>query len=61
MPIDSASKRRENEGAEQRSFAARVWPVLIELWMAGLLAACFVIRILGSGLGQRLLARLGHG
>jgi len=29
--------------------------------MAGLLAAFFVIRILGSGLGQRLLARLGHG
>jgi hypothetical protein len=61
MPIDSASKRSGSEGAKRRSFAARFWPVVIELWMAGLLAAFFVIRILGSGLGQRLLARLGHG
>lgn len=61
MPIDSASKQGENEGAETRSMGTRLWPALIELWMAGLLAAFFVIRILGSSVGQRLLARLGHG
>jgi len=41
-----------------RSFFQRLWPLLIELWIAYVLVAFFVIRILGSGLFQRLLTLL---
>jgi hypothetical protein len=37
-----------------------IWPRLIEAWMVVLLLAFFVIRILGSSVGQRFLAHLGH-
>jgi hypothetical protein len=39
----------------------RFWPLIIELWIAGVLVAFFVIRIMGSRLAQRLLERLGLG
>jgi hypothetical protein len=39
-------------------FLQRRWPWLIELWMAYVLVSFFIIRILGSGLVQRLLALL---
>jgi hypothetical protein len=41
-----------------RSFLQRLWPWLIELWIAYVLVSFFVIRILGSGLFQRVLALL---
>jgi len=41
-----------------RSFLQRLWPWLIELWIAYVLVSFFVIRILGSGLFQRLLTVL---
>jgi hypothetical protein len=37
------------------SFLHRLWPWLIELWIAYVLVAFFIIRIIGSGLVQRLL------
>jgi len=40
------------------SFLRRLWPWLIELWIAYVLVAFFIIRILGSGLVQRLLTLL---
>ena len=40
------------------SFLQRLWPWLIELWIAYVLVAFFIIRILGSGLVQRLLTLL---
>ena len=40
------------------SFLRRLWPRLIELWIAYVLVAFFIIRILGSGLVQRLLTLL---
>jgi len=40
------------------SFLQRLWPRLIELWIAYVLVAFFIIRILGSGLVQRLLTLL---
>lgn len=41
-----------------RSFLQRLWPLLIELWIAYVLVSFFIIRILGSGLFQRLLTLL---
>jgi hypothetical protein len=38
------------------SWFRRFFPWLIELWVASVLLAFFVVRILGSSLGQRLLA-----
>jgi hypothetical protein len=40
------------------SFFQRLWPRLIELWVAYVLISFFIIRILGSGLVQRLLSLL---
>jgi hypothetical protein len=40
------------------SFRQRLWPWLIELWIAYVLVAFFIVRILGSGLVQRLLTLL---
>jgi hypothetical protein len=37
----------------------KLFPWLIELWIAAVLLGFFVVRILGSGLGQRLLSSLG--
>jgi hypothetical protein len=41
-----------------RSFLQRLWPWLIELWIAYVVVSFFIIRILGSGLFQRLLTIL---
>lgn len=40
------------------SLLQRIWPWLIELWIAYVLVAFFIVRILGSGLVQRLLTLL---
>jgi hypothetical protein len=40
------------------SFLRRLWPWLIELWIAYVLVTFFIVRILGSGLVQRLLTLL---
>jgi hypothetical protein len=40
------------------SLFQRLWPWLIELWIAYVLVAFFIIRILGSGLVQRLFTLL---
>ena len=36
------------------------WPILIELWLAFVLISFFIVRVLGSNLGQRIISRL-HG
>lgn len=54
----------EENGPESPRKIAGVVPVWVaNLWIAGVLAWFFVIRILGSGTAQHLLARLGlhHG
>jgi len=40
------------------SLLQRLWPWLIELWIAYVLVSFFIIRILGSGLVQRLVTLL---
>jgi len=42
------------------SLLRRLYPVFIELWIAFVLIAFFVVRILGSNLGHRLLALIKH-
>jgi len=37
----------------------RLYPWLIELWIASILLVFFIIRVLGSGMGQRVLSVLG--
>lgn len=48
----------EVEDPTTSSFLQRLRPWLIESWIAYVLATFFVIRILDSGLVQRLLALL---
>jgi len=38
-----------------------LWPVLIDIWIFGVVAAFFVIRIVDSNLGQRVLAKILRG
>jgi hypothetical protein len=35
---------------------AMLWPRLIELWIAGVVLAFFLVRVLGSQTGQRVLS-----
>jgi hypothetical protein len=41
-------------------FIKNIWPRLIELWLAAVLIAFFVVRVLGSSTAQRILNTLGH-
>jgi hypothetical protein len=45
--------------SRSRSFLEKIYPWLIEFWMAAVLLGFFVVRILGSGLGQRVLSSFG--
>jgi hypothetical protein len=38
------------------SLIQRLWPWLIELWIAYVLVTFFIVRIIGSGMVQRFLA-----
>lgn len=40
------------------SWFRRLYPWLIELWIASVLFVFFLVRVLGSSVGQRLLALL---
>jgi hypothetical protein len=42
-----------------KSVAHRFYSWLIELWIAAVLIGFFIVRVLGSGLGQRLLSHFG--
>jgi len=48
----------ENPGSN-KSPLSRLQPLLIELWIAAVLLTFFVIRVLGSSIGQRVLAHVG--
>jgi hypothetical protein len=37
----------------------RIYPWLIELWIASVLVGFFVVRVLGSSLGHRVLSAFG--
>jgi hypothetical protein len=37
-----------------------LWPVLIDIWIAGVLAAFFLIRVVESSLGKRVVAYIMH-
>jgi hypothetical protein len=57
-----ANKRRRVEPILEMSpkhlalFGA-CWPIFIELWLAFVLVSFFIIRVLGSNLGQRIIFR----
>lgn len=51
-----------NSGASEprpTSLFLRFYPLLIELWLLSVLLGFFVVRILGSGLGRRVLSAIG--
>jgi hypothetical protein len=62
MSVHSKNIAMEKTGGPQPRFGgARVlWPRLIELWISAVLATFFLIRVIGSHTGQRLLDRLRH-
>jgi hypothetical protein len=37
----------------------KVWPVVVDVWIAGVLAGFVVIRLIGSNTGKHLLKYLG--
>jgi hypothetical protein len=43
----------------ERPVLHRIYPLLIELWIASVLVAFFVVRVLGSSLGHRVLSAFG--
>jgi hypothetical protein len=43
----------------QSSLLHRLYPWLINLWIASVLIGFFVVRVLGSSLGHRVLSVLG--
>jgi hypothetical protein len=59
LPCDNDRVRRSGARASLR----KMWSVIIGLWLAGVLVAFFLIRILGSHLVQRIIERFGvrHG
>jgi len=42
------------------SLFRRFYPILMELWIASVIFVFFVVRILGSNLGQRLFTFVRH-
>jgi hypothetical protein len=60
MTVSSKQPDPNPDSGKGRSSPALrgLWPVLIELWVAGILAAFFIIRVLGSNMGQSILNRL---
>jgi hypothetical protein len=47
-------------GPLSQSILHRVYPWFIELWIVSVLIVFFLVRILGSSIGQRILALAGH-
>jgi hypothetical protein len=43
----------------ERPLLHRIYPLLIELWIASVLVGFFVVRVLGSSLGHRVLSTFG--
>jgi hypothetical protein len=41
------------------SLFRRFYPLLIELWLLSVLLGFFIVRVLGSGLGRRVLSAIG--
>lgn len=54
-----ASSRANNDPPRKPRIMTALWPRVIEVWMAVLLLAFFIIRILGSNAAQRLFAHFG--
>lgn len=52
--------RRDDESLVNRlTTANRLWPWLIQLWIASVLFTFFVVRVFGSTFGQRVLSFMG--
>ena len=52
-------KTEDNNPILSPTILHRLYPWLIELWIASILLVFFIIRVLGSGMGQRVLSALG--
>lgn len=63
IPNPEGPESRRSSGIGKRAIRKLrpVWPVLIELWMLAILVAFFVIRVVNSNLGRRILAKLASG
>lgn len=60
LPESSVMQGSGDNREGVRPVLRAMWPRLIELWIALVLLTFFVVRVLGSGSWQRILARLGH-
>jgi hypothetical protein len=45
----------------KQNLGERVWPFLIDFWIAGVLAVFLILRVVGSATGKHLLKLLGLG
>jgi hypothetical protein len=56
---DITGKNKEG-GGKAGEIARRFWPRLVEIWIFMAIAIFFVIRVVGSHAGQRLLSGIGR-
>ena len=62
MSVDTEDIFPEKVGEPRKWFseAGALWQRVIELWLAAVVVAFFLIRVLGSQTAKRLLSGLGH-
>jgi hypothetical protein len=54
--------RANDETKNQRDsfLPGSFWSLIIDLWMTAIVTAFFLIRVLGSRLGEQFLSRISH-
>jgi hypothetical protein len=60
MPSEDSFHEKGSGRRNHAAFFVALWPRLIELWIAGVLIAFFVVRVLGSQTARGLLNHLGR-
>jgi len=58
---ESPTTANNENFAQQASRAGNLWARVVELWILAAILIFFVIRVAGSQIGSRVLARLTHG
>jgi len=57
MTLDRRSTDQTKAQQDALSFFRNLWPRIIDVWIGAVLVAFFLIRVLGSSVGQHLLNR----
>jgi hypothetical protein len=55
-PSEGSLAGKANRRGKAGPYLLALWPRAVELWIATVLVTFFVVRVLGSGTGQRILS-----